>query len=189
MGVATTPVWYFLIGVGPADHKLLLIVLGSIMAAFSFTTYANIVGCLSSTPIAAANFAEPLLTAMLLLNGIMIVRTRIKWLFFPFYYVNPQSYLCYIVVELVTADTNNGSDVMNYFHYSDGHVGRAFAALLAIDVGGVLLGYFVLTQTFAKTADAEAETVLDKVAKCVPILGGDEDGMVTQKAVDAGEAK
>merc|ERR1712091_205767 len=60
VGVVTTPVWYFLIGVGPFDHRLALIVVGSILAAFSFTTYANIVGCLSSTPIAAANFAEPL---------------------------------------------------------------------------------------------------------------------------------
>ena len=75
---------------------LLTIMIASILAAFAFTTYANIVGALSSTPIAAANFAEPLLTAMLLLNGIMITRHKIKSLFYPFYLINPQSWLCYI---------------------------------------------------------------------------------------------
>ena len=59
VGVLTTPIWYFLIGItmGPG---LLTIMIASILAAFAFTTYANIVGALSSTPIAAANFAEPL---------------------------------------------------------------------------------------------------------------------------------
>ena len=84
VGVLATPIWYFLIGVsmGPG---LLVIMIASILAAFAFHDLREYCRLPSSRTIAAANFAEPLLTAMLLLNGIMITRHKIKSLFYPFY--------------------------------------------------------------------------------------------------------
>ena len=40
---------------------------------------ANIVGTLAPSPLAATNFAEPFLTAMLLMNGIMLGKHKIRW--------------------------------------------------------------------------------------------------------------
>ena len=144
----------------------LVIMIASILAAFAFTTYANIVGALSSTPIAAANFAEPLLTAMLLLNGIMITRHKIKSLFYPFYLINPQSWLCYIIVEAVTHGHPRGDHVMDYFQYKKGQIGASFCALLAIDAGAILLGWAVLTHAFAAEVDGSELSVVEKVATC-----------------------
>ena len=177
VGVLTTPIWYFLIGItmGP---QLLTIMIASILAAFAFTTYANIVGALSSTPIAAANFAEPLLTAMLLLNGIMITRHKIKSLFYPFYLINPQSWLCYIIVEAVTHGHPRGDHVMDYFQYEKGDVGASFCALLAIDLGAVLLGWAVLTHAFAAEVDGSELSVVEKVATCGIADDAEDDDFV-----------
>jgi len=177
VGLLTTPIWYFLIGIttGP---QLLRIMIASILAAFAFTTYANIVGALSSTPIAAANFAEPLLTAMLLLNGIMITRHKIKSLFYPFYLINPQSWLCYIIVDAVTHGHPRGDHVMDYFQYEKGDVGASFCALLAIDLGAVLLGWAVLTHAFAAEVDGSELSVVEKVATCGIADDAEDDDFV-----------
>ena len=69
---------------------------------------------------------------MLLLNGIMITRHKIKSLFYPFYLINPQSWLCYIIVEAVTHGHPRGDHVADYFQYEKGQIGASFCALLAI---------------------------------------------------------
>ena len=52
--------------------------------------------------------------------------------------INPQSWLCYIIVEAVTHGHPRGDHVMDYFQYEKGQLGASFCALLAIDAGAIL---------------------------------------------------
>ena len=92
-------------------------------------------GALSSTPIAAANFAEPLLTAMLLLNGIMITRPQDQEPLLPV--LSHKSAVVALLYYRGGGDSWSSScdHVMDYFQYKKGQIGASFCALLAIDAG------------------------------------------------------
>ena len=84
-----------------------------------------------------------------------------------FYYINPQSYLCYIIVDLITQGRGESADqVMQYFQYVDGQMVASFIALVAIDIFAVLTGWVVVTHKFTSAANSETESLVGKVLKC-----------------------
>ena len=152
VGVLTTPIWYFLIGVSmgprtPCDNDSLDI---SGLRLYDLREYCG-------SAVFDAHRRRELRRTFV--NG----HAFAKWhhdhaaqdqsLFYPFYLINPQSWLCYIIVEAVTHGHPRGDHVMDYFQYKKGQIGASFCALLAIDAGAILLGWAVLTHAFAAEVD------------------------------------
>ena len=67
---------------------------------------------------------------------------------------------------------------MDYFQYEKGNVGASFCALLAIDLGAVLLGWAVLTHAFAAEVDGSELSVVEKVATCGIADDAEDDDFV-----------
>ncbi|KAK7250232.1 ATPase [Aureococcus anophagefferens] len=145
-------IWWPLMGL-PLNEpsRLFYTALATSITAASYASLASLAGLVMPDAVAAAQTAEPIITLLTLTGGTMLIRPQIKVYWMWLYYLNPLHY-CYEIVVTQSFQGRHGShkpqETLDYFHYSNGHMGANFTWLITIYIVIAAVGFIVVPRTF-----------------------------------------
>ena len=97
--------------------------------------------------VAAAQVAEPIVTMLSLTGGFMLTRPQIKPYWKWLYEVNPMHYGMEIVVTQAFQGRHGShkpQEVLDYFHYENGHMDPNFTYIILIWLTIVFAGFIIV---------------------------------------------
>ena len=145
-------IWWPLMGL-PLNEpsRLFYTALATSITAASYASLASLAGLVMPDAVAAAQTAEPIISLLTLTGGTMLIRPQIKAYWMWLYYLNPLHY-CYEIVVTQSFQGRHGShkpqETLDYFHYSNGHMGANFTWLITIYIVIAAVGFIVVPRTF-----------------------------------------
>lgn len=149
---ATTPIWWFMLGLPLRDPARLLTAAVAVgMNSAVYAVLATIAGVLAPTPVAAAQVAEPIISLLTLTAGVMLTRPQIKVYWKWLWAINPMHYATEVAFVSALQNrhaTDKAEDVMDYYHFENGTHVPNLLRLFAIFVVVVAAGFPIINAKF-----------------------------------------